>query len=106
MQRQFIQEQQSGCITRYGRHSYLIPGHKQRLIELRTLGGVINFSMFRPQPDYSQPERFPYTEQMVGMLSQLGTTDALAAAILMVHESATISSQPLRILALQTYREL
>lgn len=74
--------------------------------EMRTLGGVINFSMFRPQPDYSQPERFPYTEQMVGMLSQLGTIDALAAAILLVHESATISSQPLHILALQTYREL
>lgn len=74
--------------------------------ELRSLGGVIHFLLFRPQPDLTQPERYPFNEQMVGMLSELGTLDALATAILLIHESVAIASEALRTLALRTYREL
>ena len=74
--------------------------------ELRTLGETVNFLLFRSKPDPGQPERFPFTEEMVSMLASLGTLEALAAAILLVHESVAIASEPLRTLALQTYREL
>lgn len=75
-------------------------------VELRALGEVVDFLMFRPQPDPGKPARFPFTEEMVGMLSHVGTLEAMAAAILLVHESVAIASEPLRTLALQTYREL
>lgn len=74
--------------------------------ELRTLGEEVCALLFRSSLQPGRPDRLPFTEETAGMLSHLGSLEALAAAILLVHESAAIASEPLRALALHAYRTM
>lgn len=74
--------------------------------ELLQLGDPVTELMFKPGTPNGRRERQPFNPEQADALAALGTLEALAAAILLVHESEAIASEALRSLALSVYRKL
>lgn len=73
--------------------------------ELLRLGADVTGLMFKPEM-VGRRERLPFNEAAAAALADLGTLEALAAAMLLVQEAEAIASEPLRSLALSVYRQL
>lgn len=74
--------------------------------ELLQLGEAVTELMFKPEPPAGRRDRQPFNEEAAQALADLGTLEALAAAMLLVQEAEAIASEPLRRLALSVYRQL
>ncbi len=73
--------------------------------QLLTLESDVLAVLFMPENNVKQ-KRQPFGDKESQQLIELGSLDALAAAILLVRESETLRSSELRTLALETYRAL
>lgn len=73
--------------------------------QLMSLEAEVMTVLFMPKNEFGQA-RQPFGDKESQQLIEIGSFDALAAAILLVRESETLRSAELRTLALATYRAL
>lgn len=73
--------------------------------ELLQLGNAVTELLFKPATE-GRRERLPFNQGSADALAELGSLEALAAAILLVQEAEAIASESLRSLALSIYRRL
>ncbi|MDO8417608.1 MAG: hypothetical protein Q7S87_15515 [Agitococcus sp.] len=73
--------------------------------QLMSLEAEVMTVLFMPKTEFGQA-RHPFGDKESQQLIEIGSFDALAAAILLVRESETLRSAELRTLVLATYRAL